>query len=56
MNKFGFLMLTTALVTAPVTVMAQYTGGDVKDGGSISGTVKFKGYGASTQKARRRQR
>jgi len=50
MNKFGFLMLTTALVTAPVTVMAQYTGGDVKDGGSISGTVKFKGTAPAPKK------
>ena len=50
MNKFGFLMLTGALVTAPVTVMAQYTGGDVKDGGSISGTVKFKGTAPAPKK------
>jgi plastocyanin len=50
MNKLGFLMLTTALVTAPVTVMAQYTGADVKDGGSISGTVKFKGTAPAPKK------
>ena len=50
MNKFGFLMLTTALVTTPLTVMAQYTGGDVKDGGSISGTVKFKGTAPAPKK------
>ena len=50
MNKFGFLMLTTALVTAPVIAMAQYTGGDVKDGGSISGTVKFKGTAPAPKK------
>ena len=50
MNKFGFLMLTTALVTAPVTAMAQYTGADVKDGGSISGTVKFKGTAPAPKK------
>ncbi len=37
-------------MTVPVTVMAQYTGGDVKDGGSISGTVKFKGTAPAPKK------
>jgi len=50
MSKFGYVILATALVTAPVSVMAQYTGGDVKDGGSISGTVKFKGTAPAAKK------
>jgi plastocyanin len=43
MNKLGSFLLTAALLTLPVSSMAAYEGGDVKDGGSISGTVKFKG-------------
>ena len=43
MNKFGSLVLTAALLALPASGMAAYEGGDVKDGGSISGTVKFKG-------------
>ena len=50
MGKFSYLMLTTALVTVPVSAMAQYKGGDVKDGGSISGTVKFKGTAPAPKK------
>ncbi len=50
MSKFGALIVVTALVAAPVSVMAQYTGGDVKDGGSISGTVKFKGTAPAPKK------
>ena len=47
MSKFGFLMLSAALVTLPVSAMAQYKGGDVKDGGSFPAP--------SNSKARRRQ-
>lgn len=50
MNKFGFLFLSAALVTLPVRGMAAYEGGDVKDGGSISGTVKFKGSAPAPKK------
>ena len=39
-----------ALVTAPAISMAAYEGGDVKDGGSISGTVKFKGTAPAPKK------
>jgi plastocyanin len=50
MKRFGSLVLATALLTAPVGVMAAYEGGDVKDGGSISGTVKFKGNAPAPKK------
>ncbi|MBI2366437.1 MAG: carboxypeptidase regulatory-like domain-containing protein [Deltaproteobacteria bacterium] len=50
MNKFGFLFLSAALVTLPVRGMAAYEGGDVKDGGSISGAVKFKGSAPAPKK------
>ncbi len=43
MKKLRIMVLSTALVALPVSVMAAYQGGDVKDGGTISGTVKFKG-------------
>ena len=39
-----------SLVTAPAISMAAYEGGDVKDGGSISGTVKFKGTAPAPKK------
>ena len=50
MNKLGFLFLSAALVALPVSGMAAYEGGDVKDGGSISGTVKFKGNAPAPKK------
>ena len=50
MNKLGSFIVAAALVTAPVSAIAQYTGGDVKDGGSISGTVKFKGTAPAAKK------
>ena len=50
MNKLGSLVLATALLTAPAISMAAYEGGDVKDGGSISGTVKFKGTAPAPKK------
>ena len=43
MNKLGSMCLSLALVALPVNGMAAYEGADVKDGGTISGTVKFKG-------------
>jgi plastocyanin len=50
MNKFGSLVLAAALVTAPISAIAAYDGGDVKDGGTISGTVKFKGTAPAPKK------
>jgi len=50
MNKLGSLVLAMSLVTAPAVSMAAYEGGDVKDGGSISGTVKFKGTAPAPKK------
>ena len=50
MNKFGYFLLAAALVSAPVSGMAAYEGGDVKDGGTISGAVKFKGTAPAPKK------
>ena len=50
MNKLGSLVLSAALIGLPVSGMAAYQGGDVKDGGSISGTVKFKGTAPAPKK------
>src|SRR5512132_3928263 len=50
MNKFVFWFLSAALVALPVSGMAAYEGGDVKDGGTISGTVKFKGTAPAPKK------
>ncbi len=50
MNKLGSFVLVMSLVTAPAVSMAAYEGGDVKDGGSISGTVKFKGTAPAPKK------
>jgi plastocyanin len=50
MNKLGSILLGAALLTFPVSSMAAYEGGDVKDGGTISGTVKFKGNAPAPKK------
>jgi plastocyanin len=50
MKKFRSIILAVALVGAPVSGMAAYDGGDVKDGGSISGSVKFKGTAPTPKK------
>ncbi len=50
MNSLGSLVLSAALIALPVSVMAAYEGGDVKDGGTISGTVKFKGTAPAPKK------
>jgi len=50
MKKLGSIVLSAALVALPVTAMAAYQSGDVKDGGSISGTVKFKGTAPAPKK------
>ena len=50
MTKFGSLVLLAAILALPVSSMAQYKASDVKDGGSISGTVKYKGTAAAPKK------
>jgi plastocyanin len=50
MNRLGSLVLSAALLALPASGMAAYEGGDVKDGGSISGTVKFKGTAPAPKK------
>src|SRR5918995_5961123 len=50
MNKFGSFLLSAALLTLPASGLAAYEGGDVKDGGTISGTVKFKGSAPAPKK------
>jgi len=50
MSNLGSFVLVAALVATPAGAMAQYKGGDVKDGGSISGTVKFKGTAPAAKK------
>lgn len=50
MKKLGSFLLSAALLTFPVSSMAAYQGGDVKDGGTISGTVKFKGSAPAPKK------
>jgi plastocyanin len=50
MTKFGTMILSAAILAVPVSSMAQYKGGDVKDGGSISGTVKYKGSAPAPKK------
>jgi plastocyanin len=50
MNKLSSIMLSAALVILPASGMAAYQAGDVKDGGTISGTVKFKGTAPAPKK------
>ncbi|HZH83674.1 MAG TPA: hypothetical protein VFD87_11035, partial [Phototrophicaceae bacterium] len=50
MNKLGSVILSAALLALPVRGLAAYQAGDVKDGGSISGTVKFKGTAPAPKK------
>ena len=50
MTKFGSIVLSAAIFALPASSMAQYKGGDVKDGGSVSGTVKFKGTAPAPKK------
>ncbi|HXV80614.1 MAG TPA: carboxypeptidase regulatory-like domain-containing protein [Candidatus Binatia bacterium] len=49
MNKLSLWILFAALFALPASVAA-YQGGDVKDGGTISGTVKFKGTAPAPKK------
>jgi plastocyanin len=50
MTKFGSIVLSAAMFALPASSMAQYKAGDVKDGGSISGSVKFKGTAPAPKK------
>ena len=50
MTKFGSLVLSAAIFALPASSLAQYKAGDVKDGGSVSGTVKFKGTAPEPKK------
>ena len=50
MNKVGSYLMAAALVALPVSGQAAYQGADVKDGGTISGTVKFKGNAPAPKK------
>src|SRR5882724_8464579 len=50
MNRLSLMVLSAVLIALPVSAMAAYEGGDVKDGGSISGTVKFKGTAPAPKK------
>lgn len=50
MSNLSSFVLVAALVALPAGAMAQYKGGDVKDGGSISGIVKFKGTAPAPKK------
>jgi plastocyanin len=43
-------IVAAAILTLPASGMAQYQAGDVKDGGSISGAVKFKGNAPAPKK------
>ena len=50
MTKLSSIFLSAVLIALPVSGMAAYEGGDVKDGGTISGTVKFKGTAPAPKK------
>ncbi len=50
MNKLSSMVLAAVLIALPVSGVAAYDGGDVKDGGTISGTVKFKGTAPAPKK------
>jgi plastocyanin len=51
MKKFSLsAFLLVGLVALPFSDLLAYTGGDVKDGGSISGTVKFAGTAPAPKK------
>jgi len=50
MNRTRSLFIAALILTLPAGAMAQYQGGPVSDGGSISGTVKFKGSAPAPKK------
>jgi len=51
LKKLAQWILSMALLSLPVSGMAAYQGGDVKDGGTISGTVKFKRHRSGAEEA-----
>jgi plastocyanin len=50
MNTVRSFLIAATILTLPAGAMAQYAGGAVSDGGSISGTVKFKGTAPAPKK------
>jgi plastocyanin len=50
MKMIRSFFVAAAILTLPASAMAQYAAGDVKDGGTISGTVKFKGTASAPKK------
>jgi plastocyanin len=50
MKLFRLFFIAAAMLALPASAMAQYAAGDVKDGGTISGTVKFKGTAPAPKK------
>lgn len=50
MKIISSFFLAAALLALPVSYVLAYEGGAVKDGGSISGTVKFKGTAPAPKK------
>jgi hypothetical protein len=50
MKMIRSFFVAAAILTLPASAMAQYAAGDVKDGGTISGTVKFKGTAPAPKK------
>ena len=50
MIRVGSYLMAAALIALPVSGQAAYQGGDVKDGGTISGTVNLKGNAPAPKK------
>jgi plastocyanin len=50
MNRVLSFLAAAAMLIVPAGAMAQYAGGSVSDGGSISGTVKLKGNAPAPKK------
>ena len=56
MNKLSSMVLSAVLIALPVSGMAAYDGGDVKDGGTISGTRQIQRHCACAKKSGCEQR
>ena len=50
MKKVGLALLAAALLAGTGAYLFAYQGGDVKDGGTISGIVKFAGTAPAPKK------
>jgi plastocyanin len=50
MRSIGSYFIAAAILALPASGLAQYQAADVKDGGSISGSVKFKGTAPAPKK------